>query len=248
MMREMSQARQDSISRQLPAADKTILAAKKPGQAVSAGVTDPPLPSVRGAFSFRHRGLMGVLLLAPVSLAILASRPLIPAGSLLNLLLNGAGWVFFLLYVTFRVWATIFVGGRKDSELQTDGPYSLCRNPLYVGSLFFALSLACFLGSISFLVVFAAAFGFYNFWVVRAEEYFLEQRFDEDYRNYCRRTPRFWLRLASFNTPQFVRVDLRMLKKEAGRLWRAALAPIALEIIMHLRATADWWPDWFTLP
>lgn len=247
-MRRMSQARQDSISPQLPAAEKTIMAADQTDQAGSAAVTEARLPSVRGAFSFRHRGLMGVLLLTPVILAFLASRPLIPAGSFLSLLLNGAGWVFFFLYITFRVWATIFVGGRKDRELQTDGPYSICRNPLYVGSLFFALSLACFLGSISFLVVFAAAFGFYNFWVVRAEEFYLEQRFGEDYRNYCRRTPRFWPRWSNFNSSQFVRVDLRMLRKEAGRLWRAALAPIALEIIMHLRATADWWPDWFTLP
>ncbi len=218
-------------------------------QAGSAAAPAPRPPTVRGNFAFRHRGLMGVLLLTPVALAVLASRPLIPADSVLTLLLNGAGWVFFLLYVMFRTWATIFVGGRKDRELQTDGPYSLCRNPLYFGSLCFAVSLACFLESASFLVVLAAAFFFYQLRVVRAEEFFLEQLFDEDYRNYCRRTPRFWPRWSNYNAPLFVRVDLRMLKKEAGRLWRAALVPIALQIAMHLRATADWWPPaWFTLP
>lgn len=216
----------------------------------STAALKPRPPDVRSVFSFRHRGLMGVLLLTPVALAVMVSERLfpIPASSVVHLLLNGAGWVFFLLYVMFRTWATIFVGGRKDRELQIDGPYSLCRNPLYFGGLCFALSLACFLESASFLVVFAAAFFFYQLRVVRAEEFFLEQRFEEDYRNYCRRTPRFWPRWSNYNAPEFVRADLRMLKKEAGRLWRAALVPIAIGIVMHLRATADWWPKWFTLP
>ena len=71
-------------------------------QAGSAAVPAPRPPTVRGNFAFRHRGLMGVLLLTPVALAVLASRPLIPADSVLTPLLNGAGWVFFLLYVMFH--------------------------------------------------------------------------------------------------------------------------------------------------
>ena len=33
-----------------------------------------------------------------------------------------------------RIWCNIYITGRKDKELCTDGPYSLCRNPLYLFS------------------------------------------------------------------------------------------------------------------
>ena len=33
-----------------------------------------------------------------------------------------------------RMWCGVYIAGRKNKELCQDGPYSLCRNPLYVFS------------------------------------------------------------------------------------------------------------------
>src|SRR6188768_3644020 len=148
----------------------------------------PRQETVRSVFGFRHGGLIGVLLFAPIGTVVLLSAPAVPEGSPLEHLLNVGGWLAFLAYAALRIWATLYVGGRKDRELQTDGPYSVCRNPLYLGSFAFAVALACFLQSIVFSVVLLPAVLLYLQYVVRAEEHFLELRFQEDYRNYCRRT------------------------------------------------------------
>ena len=203
-------------------------------------------PDVRSVFSFRNRGLLGGLLLVPAAVAVVFSHPTLAGNGFPALLLNAGGWIFFLLCAGVRVWATLYVGGHKDRQLETEGPYSLCRNPLYFGSLCFAISIACFLKSITFSGALLVAAFVYFHWVVRAEERYLELRFGEDFRSYCRRTPRFWPRRSAFQTGEQVEVDVKRLKNEIVRLGRAALIPIILQTIAQLN-TASWWPHWFTL-
>ena len=46
-----------------------------------------------------------------------------------------AGYLFLILGLSVRIWSILYIGGRKSQELVTDGPYSLCRNPLVRGNL-----------------------------------------------------------------------------------------------------------------
>lgn len=206
----------------------------------------PPRQDVRTAFSFRHRGLLGGLILVPLALVLVFNKPALAEATVLTWALNAAGWVCFFLYLGVRIWATLFVGGRKDRDLQTEGPYSLCRNPLYFGSLCSALAVACFLKSAVFGVALLLAFFTYFFFVVRAEEHFLELRFQETYRDYRRRTPRFWPKWSRFHSPPFVQVELVRLRKEVARLSRTSLLFILLQTVMQWRSQ-PWWPQWFNL-
>jgi protein-S-isoprenylcysteine O-methyltransferase Ste14 len=52
---------------------------------------------------------------------------------------RSAGWCLWP-GATLRLWSTLYIGGRKRVVLVSDGPYSLCRNPLYVGTFLIALS------------------------------------------------------------------------------------------------------------
>ncbi len=210
-------------------------------------IRERPGSDVRINFSFKNRGLLGALILGPVALAATFSPPRVTESESLASLLNAGAWVFFLLYVGIRIWATLFIGGNKDLRLQTDGPYSVCRNPLYVGSFCFALALTCMLMSATFATAVVILFMVYLSFVVRAEEHFLGLRFGEDFVNYCQRTPRFWPRWSSFNSPTHLRVDVNRLRQEFVRLSRAALIPILLEVLMKFRSTANW-PHWFNLP
>lgn len=205
-----------------------------------------PCPSVRKVSAFRRRGLFGAIVLGPAAALVLLSRPVFVGKLLEEQLFYVGGWFFFLVYMGWRLWATLFIGGRKDRELQTEGPYSVCRNPLYFGSFCYSLSIACFLGSLSFGVAVLAVLAVYCFVVIRAEEHSLELRFGEDYRNYCRRTPRLWPRWSSFHSPGQVQVDLKRLKQECIRLTRAATLPLLLQVITHLRLQ-PFWPHWFGL-
>jgi len=202
--------------------------------------------SVRSVFGFRHRGAIGVVLFVPVGIAALFSAPEFTDHSVPGLLLTAVGWLAFLGYVSLRVWATLYVGGRKDRVLQTEGPYSLCRNPLYLGSFAFVLAIACLLKSLIFAASLLPAFLLYLQFVVRAEEHYLELHFQEDYRNYCRRTPRFWPRWTAFHTPISISVDLKRLKAEGIRLASASLLMVALQAAEWLRDTPAW-PHWFHL-
>jgi len=209
-----------------------------------------PSPSgveVRTSFSFKNRGLIGALILGPIAFGAAFSPAAIPEASPLAWELNCVAWSFFLLYITIRIWATLFIGGNKDLRLQTDGPYSVSRNPLYIGSLCYALSLACMLKSTTFAVAVILVFVIYMSFVVRAEEHFLGLRFGEDYASYCRRTPRFLPRWSSLHTPAHVRVDLKRLRQEFIRLSRAAIIPILLGVLIQLRSGSGW-PKWFHLP
>ena len=213
----------------------------------SESIRQRPGSLVRTNFSFKNRGLLGAMILGPVAVGAVFSPPQVAESESLAWLLNAGAWVFFLLYVGIRIWATLFIGGNKDLRLQTDGPYSICRNPLYVGSFCFALALACLLKSATFATAVVFLFMVYLSFVVRAEEHFLGLRFGEEFANYCRRTPRFWPRWSSFHSPAHLRVDVKRFKQECVRLGRAALIPILLEVFMKFRSNPDW-PHWFNLP
>lgn len=198
-------------------------------------------------FSFKNRGLLGVIILGPLALAVIFSTPVIDERGPIACLFNAGAWTFFLLYVAIRIWATLFIGGNKDIRLQTDGPYSVCRNPLYLGSFCFALTLACLLKSAAFGIGVVVLSAVYSNFVVRAEEHFLGLRFGEDFANYCRRTPRFWPRWSSLSSPAYLRVDLKRLRQEGVRLTRAALLLILLEVLMSFRSSPGW-PHWVSMP
>ncbi len=149
----------------------------------------PAAKSVTDSWIFTHRSLIGIACLAPAGLAVIFSKPWIAESSPWALLLDFAGWILFLAYLSMRIWATLYVGGVKDKILQTTGPYSITRNPLYVGGFCFALSITCFLKSFSLAALTLAASAAYVRWVIPAEEEVLESIFGDAFREYKRHVP-----------------------------------------------------------
>jgi peroxiredoxin len=109
------------------------------------------------------------------------------------------------------------VGGVKDKVLQTTGPYSITRNPLYVGGFCFALSIAFFLKSSSLALLTLAASAAYVRWVVPAEEEVLESIFGEAFREYKRRTPRRGFHMRSDIVPGAIFPDYELSDHTAKR-------------------------------
>jgi protein-S-isoprenylcysteine O-methyltransferase Ste14 len=91
--------------------------------------------------AFHLRGWVGIAIMFPLGIAVEATRPWIRPGGWEALALSAAAWIFMAAGLTFRLSAILFVGGRKGECLITRGPYSLCRNPLYVGSFLLAVSI-----------------------------------------------------------------------------------------------------------
>lgn len=207
----------------------------------------PAAKSVTDSWIFTHRSLIGIACLAPAGLAVIFSKPWIAESSPWALLLDFAGWILFLAYLSMRIWATLYVGGVKDKILQTTGPYSITRNPLYVGGFCFALSITCFLKSFSLAALTLAASAAYVRWVIPAEEEVLEGIFGDAFREYKRHVPRMIPRPSLYAAASTVEVRIRAMRTEAKRLFTASMMPILAFVLLYFR-DMPWWPHWFTLP
>jgi protein-S-isoprenylcysteine O-methyltransferase Ste14 len=77
-------------------------------------------------------------------------------------------------------------------EFVAAGPYRWVRNPMYVGGLSFLACLACYLHSISILLMTLFLFGVVHAFVLFYEEPTLRRQFGATYEEYCRNVHR-WL-------------------------------------------------------
>lgn len=100
-----------------------------------------------------------------------------------------AAWALLLAGMLLRAWALGTV--RKKDELATRGPYSLCRNPLYLGTILVYAAFCVWLFDDEFVYFGLAYFPIvYGLLVVR-EARELRSRFGDSFDAYRRSTPAF---------------------------------------------------------
>ncbi len=101
------------------------------------------------------------------------------------------GLLLILIGIGGRLWATLYIGGRKSAEVVSTGPYSVTRNPLYVFSTIAAAGVGAQTGSyvVACLSMALCAAAFYI--VARREERFLVAKLGGAYLSYLERVPRF---------------------------------------------------------
>jgi protein-S-isoprenylcysteine O-methyltransferase Ste14 len=126
------------------------------------------------------------LLSSPFSppLSIALSVPLFALGFSLPL------WSVFY-FVKTRGLSVLF---NPPSKLVTTGPYGYSRNPMIAGIMMLLLGLGVLLGSTSLVFVFTPLFVSLNVLELRViEEPELEKRFGDEYLQYKKKVPRFFL-------------------------------------------------------
>ncbi len=83
---------------------------------------------------------------------------------------------------------------QKDHVLVTTGPYARTRHPMYTALNMFSFSMAMMTSNL--LVLLFAVLVIVPFpWIAKSEEQMLLETFGEDYREYMRRTGRFFPRI-----------------------------------------------------
>ncbi|HTQ40230.1 MAG TPA: isoprenylcysteine carboxylmethyltransferase family protein [Pirellulales bacterium] len=195
----------------------------------------------------RSRGWIGIVILVPFSVLMLLSIPLSLEGSWVDFVFDQAAWLLFFAGAAFRWWSTLYIGGRKTAELIQEGPYSLCRNPLYLGTFLMVLSAAVFLESLTFAIGLVLASWVYLSTTVPVEERRLRNRFGKAFDEYCQRVPRFFPRPGSFRSADTVQVRVGGLLSEGIRAARWIWLPIVCLLIVQLRSQPNW-PHLFHLP
>jgi protein-S-isoprenylcysteine O-methyltransferase Ste14 len=101
------------------------------------------------------------------------------------------GWLFanWTIRVQFSTGKGTPIPLMPTQKLVVKGPYTYCRNPMTLGTAFFYLGIAAWLGSVSAVgigLVYPVGILIY---VKLVEERELEERFGSEYSEYKKRTP-----------------------------------------------------------
>jgi protein-S-isoprenylcysteine O-methyltransferase Ste14 len=192
---------------------------------------------------FHLRGIAGIVAGVPVLAAVLLTRRWLPSPGWPALAVDVAGWLLLIAGIYLRLASIVFVGGRKGKSLVTDGPYSSCRNPLYLASLTIATSAALLLHSLTMFAAIALAGFFYVAFVIPAEERQLSAAFPEEWKAYVAAVPRLIPRRRWKAGQQWHEIDLRALRNESLRVAGMAAIPMFIHILEFLR-DQSWWPRW----
>ena len=174
---------------------------------VDAGPVEPPR---LGPTQRRRRKLLRAI-------GLFALPPLFLCGSrwsddgTAHHLIEALGLVLMLLCIAGRSLCSLYIGGRKCSELVTSGPYSVVRNPLYFFSLLGAIGAGMQSGSLLIgAFVGLACFAIFHRLILR-EEQFLSRQFPQ-FSHYRASAPRWIPALRRWQSP-------RQLSFEPARLF-----------------------------
>ena len=157
------------------------------------------------------------------------------------------GYGLIVLATLGRIWATVYIGGRKDEELCQDGPYSISRNPLYVFSLLGAVGVILAAQKPAILAIILPFFVYYYF-VIRAEEARLLNFFGQEYADYAKRVGRVLPTFKTYTSQEsftvYPKVLFRSMVHASIFMWIFML----LEVLEYLKKHTTLLPNLFTLP
>lgn len=123
------------------------------------------------------------------------------------------GHACVILCVLGRSYCSAYIGGRKNSEIIQDGPFSIVRNPLYVFSFIGIVGIGLQSGLVTWLVLLVICFALYYPKVVAREEVFLSQKFGEAYETYMQAVPRWLPRWKNWREPEYIYTQPRLLRE-----------------------------------
>lgn len=140
------------------------------------------------------------------------------------------GWLFVGIGVMGRIWCSLYISGFKNAKLVTEGPYSLCRNPLYLFSYLGGVGIMFLTETFVFPILFTIYFLGYYHYVMRQEEKFLSKKYGMKYLAYMDRIPRFIPSFKKYTEPECYQISPKhfriFLVQVVWLFWIAALVQL----------------------
>ena len=165
---------------------------------------------------------------------------------LLTALLFLAGLFLVIAAVLGRFWAILYIGGRKNQAIMQDGPYSICRHPLYLFSTIGAVGFGLMLGSLVLMVVIGGVTFLILSSTADREETFLREKFGPAYDTYAARVPRILPRPGLFTTAPQVTFSVATLRENFyDALVFLGFIPLAIGLnLLKDSGLIPTWPLW----
>lgn len=151
----------------------------------------------------------------PIVFIAIFVRPSWSVESTIAFVMEFGGYLFLLAGLVIRIWCTFYIGSRKSKEIIAEGPYSICRNPLYIGSFFLAIGVGLCFENLLILLLVPAIIIPVHIIAARMEEAHLESKFGGQYRMYKQKVPRFWPRFSNYNSPDMLEVTVHSIRRIA---------------------------------
>jgi protein-S-isoprenylcysteine O-methyltransferase Ste14 len=157
------------------------------------------------------------------------------------------GYFFVVICALGRVYCTAFLGGFKNRAIIDYGPFSICRNPLYVCSIIGVIGISIISNHISVIVTAPVAIIVIYYFLVRREEEYLKEKFGKEYLDYYNKTPRFIPNFRLYHAPKTVEMVPKTLTNgvKDALLWFVAFP--ALEMVEYIQEIG-WIKPLFVLP
>jgi|APLak6261659120_1056016.scaffolds.fasta_scaffold11505_1 protein-S-isoprenylcysteine O-methyltransferase Ste14 len=189
--------------------------------------------------------LTQALYLLVLALVAMSSGRSLQGGS--ALVAQSAGFLLVIAAVLGRLWSMLFIAGRKDERLVREGPFSLCRHPLYLGSIVGATGIGLTTLSLTLTIALPFIVGAIVFTAARREDTVLLKAHGDAWRAYRDSVPTFWPDWSYKRMPETVTVPPRIYRK--AFLDAASFLGLWLLVLLveSLRAGGTWQPL-FLLP
>ncbi|UCI07945.1 methyltransferase family protein [Mesorhizobium sp. B1-1-8] len=211
-------------------------------------VNVPPADQIKGLGGYQYiRRMVLAALIVVLFAALLFGQSSFAPETWMHESIEMFGVLLIFLGIVGRLWSTLYIGGRKSSEVVTGGPYSITRNPLYVFSTVAAAGVGAQIGSFSGIILFALLCAGAFHIVILREEKFLRQALGAPYEAYLARVPRFFPNLSLYQEGDTGSFKPRLLLTTLldGLVFLVALP--AFELIDGAQQSGML-PVWFTLP
>ncbi|MBY0354832.1 MAG: isoprenylcysteine carboxylmethyltransferase family protein [Rickettsiales bacterium] len=196
-----------------------------------------------GNYLFRYRNrvfpliIIALFAIAPPPSEILGSPKLDTLKDMLAFFITLSGLALRGLVIGY---AYIKRGGLNKKvyaeHLVTQGLFSLCRNPLYVGNMLIYIGIFLMHGNPWITVTGIALFAFIYQCIIYAEERYLLEKFAEGYRAYCADVPRWGIRISGFSaaTSDMAFNFRRVVLKDYSTIANALITLSLTEIYEHV--------------
>ncbi len=124
-----------------------------------------------------------------------------------KILINCVGFFVVLLGQFLRISARGYKSCpyNAKAKLITDGPYSIVRNPMYLGSFFIGLGTFTIMFPWWVIPIYSVLFFLWYRYQIRGEQQYLKNKFSDQYIDYCRQVPCFFPKPSSFFKRTFFR-------------------------------------------
>jgi protein-S-isoprenylcysteine O-methyltransferase Ste14 len=178
----------------------------------------------QGTFLFRWRSYVPLVILPVLFVALPeAGRIAQSLGDTLRDIWTSVAIAISFLGLLVRCltigYAPRGTSGRNTKEqiadvLNTEGMYSMVRNPLYLGNFIIALGMVLFVGIWWLVLFFVLAFWLYYERIIFTEEEYLRSKFDPHFELWAEDTPAFVPRLRNWRRPNLPFSLRTVLKRE----------------------------------